>query len=92
MFIFFEYMQALSFSISKCLFFLNIYRFERLEVYQSCIYFKKNQYVDAKHAQDLHILKKIKSFDSEKLPNLHILKKIKKKQKSQTLCGTDWHR
>ena len=42
---------------------------------------KKNQHFDehfdAKSAQSLHILKKIKSFDSEKSPNLHILKKIK---------------
>ena len=53
---------------------------------------KKNQHFDAKSAQNLHILKKIKSFDSEKAPNLHILKKNKKHQKSQTLCGTDWHR
>ena len=35
---------------------------------------------------------KIKKIDSEKSPSLHILKKIKKKQKFQTLCGTDWHR
>ena len=39
---------------------------------------QKNQHVDAKSAQHLHILKKLKSFDSEKSPNLHILKKIKK--------------
>ena len=41
-------------------------------------YTQKNQHFDAKSAQNLHILKKIKSFDSEKAPNLHILKKIKK--------------
>ena len=74
---FFKYMQALSCSLSKCLFFLGICRFEGLEVHQTCIYSKK-QHFDAKSAQNLHILKKIKSFDSEKSPNLHILKKIKK--------------
>ena len=41
-------------------------------------YTLKNQHFDAKSAQNLRILKKIKSFDSEKSPNLHILKKIKK--------------
>ena len=41
-------------------------------------YTQKKQHFDAKSAQNLHILKKIKSFDSEKSPNLHILKKIKK--------------
>ena len=41
MLIFFEYMQDLSFSLSKCLFFLSICRFEGLEVHQTCMYSKK---------------------------------------------------
>ena len=49
-----------------------------LRVHITCIYSKK-QHVDAKSAQHLQILKKIKSFDSEKSPNLHILKKTKNK-------------
>ena len=52
-------------------------------------YTKRNQRFDAKSAQNVHILKNIKSFDREKPPNLYILKTINKNQKSQTLCGVD---
>ena len=38
----------------------------------------------------MHILKK-QHFDAKSAQNLHILKK-QRHQKSQTLCGTDWHR
>ena len=48
-------------------------------------YTQKKQHFDAKSAQHLHILKKIKSFDSEKSPNLHILKKIKKSKISDSM-------
>ena len=53
-------------------------------------YTQKKQHFDAKSAQNLHILKKIKSFDSEKSPNLHILKKIKK-IKHQVIYASESH-
>ena len=55
-------------------------------------YTQKKQHFDAKSAQNLHILKKIKSFDSEKSPNLHILKKKSKNQKPSHLCQWVPHR
>ena len=85
---FFEYMQVLCTFGIKMLIFLSICRFRELQVPQTCIYSKK-QHFDAKSAQNLHILKKIKSFDSEKSPNLHILKNIKNFRLYVGLTGID---
>ena len=62
--------------------------FEYTQVLRDCIYSNNNQHVDAKSAQNLHILKK--SFDSETSPNLHILKK-NKKIKNQFIYASESH-
>ena len=54
-------------------------------------YTQKNQHFDAKSAQNLHILKKTKVL-IVKSHQTCIYSKNQKNQKSQTLCGTDWHR
>ena len=48
------------------------------------------QHFDAKSAQNLHILQKIKKIDSEKSPNLHILKK-NQKIKNQVIYASESH-
>ena len=68
------------FSLSKCLIFLSICRFEGLEVQQTCIYSKKINILMPKVHKTWIYSKKSKKKDSEKSPNLHIIKKIKKKQ------------
>ena len=53
-------------------------------------YTEKNQHFDTKSAQNLHILKKIKSFYSEKSPNLHILAQ-KTKNNNQFMYASQSH-
>ena len=63
-----------------------------LEVHQTCIYSKKINILIGKSHQTLIYSKKSKVLIVKSHQTLIYSKKIKKKQKFQTLCGTDWHR
>ena len=105
--IFLSICRSCNFSLSKCFVFW-VYAGLRDLRFTKPAYTQKNQHFDAKSAKNLHILKKskvliVKSHQTciySKISKVLIVKshqtciysKNQKNQKSQTLCGTHWHR
>ena len=88
--IFLSICRSCNFSLSKCFVFW-VYAGLRDLRFTKPAYTQKNQHFDAKSAKNLHILKKSKVL-IVKSHQTCIYSKNQKNQKSQTLCGTHWHR